>query len=455
MAMDASTALRVAELWFRVERHSQAQSMIPICEAVDHSYQLADGTGQLPGELVGQELALALKVPYGSALERVGLSADASTKLDRAWVALDRGQISLQHFRRLANVVGDVSPRTADAVEAAVMPHQLNRPWTPNKLAAEADKALIAIDPDGAAERERNAGQQACVHFQSGRNKTAKVTAHGDAIEARQAMDAINARAEELQRHGDTRPLGQRQFAAFTELILGRDQAGRPQVEVLLSLDFSTWLGITNRPGEISGYGPISPEAARALAADASFRRFLTDPVTGQLIDLGLARYRPSAALQRFVKARDVCCRFVGCDRPAKECDTDHDLNFGAGGRTDRHRLHSLCRRHHNGKTKKVWHVEIQPDFTETWYSPYGTSYTSPADRVPLEQLEPPPDLVDLPESSVPPHRDAAIYANGGPPPAEPPLDPYEYEELSDALDRGWGAYADRAYNLLRAAQLI
>jgi hypothetical protein len=39
--------------------------------------------------------------------------------------------------------------------------------------------------------------------------------------------------------------------------------------------------------------------------------------------------------------------------------------------------------------------------------------------------------------------------------PDEPPLDPYETEELHDTLDNGWGEFATRAYNLLRAAQLI
>jgi hypothetical protein len=135
MAMDAATGIRVAVLWSMLDRHTAAQSMVPVAEAVDASYCLATGTGKTPGEIVAETLAVELKVPVGTALEWVGLTADATSRLDRAWIALDRGQISLQHFKRLARIVSDVSPRVADAVEAAVMPHQLSKPWTPAKLA--------------------------------------------------------------------------------------------------------------------------------------------------------------------------------------------------------------------------------------------------------------------------------------------------------------------------------
>ncbi|HEY1841203.1 MAG TPA: DUF222 domain-containing protein [Mycobacterium sp.] len=35
--------------------------------------------------------------------------------------------------------------------------------------------------------------------------------------------------------------------------------------------------------------------------------------------------YRPSAALERFIRCRDMTCRFPGCDRPAEFCDVDRE----------------------------------------------------------------------------------------------------------------------------------
>jgi len=36
--------------------------------------------------------------------------------------------------------------------------------------------------------------------------------------------------------------------------------------------------------------------------------------------------YRPSAELERFIRCRDMTCRFPGCDRPTECCDVDHTV---------------------------------------------------------------------------------------------------------------------------------
>jgi hypothetical protein len=41
--------------------------------------------------------------------------------------------------------------------------------------------------------------------------------------------------------------------------------------------------------------------------------------------------YRPSTALQRFVRNRDLTCRFPGCDVPAERCDLDHTIPYPIG----------------------------------------------------------------------------------------------------------------------------
>jgi Domain of unknown function (DUF222) len=41
--------------------------------------------------------------------------------------------------------------------------------------------------------------------------------------------------------------------------------------------------------------------------------------------------YRPSAALERFIRCRDLTCRFPGCDRPAEFCDIDHTVPYPLG----------------------------------------------------------------------------------------------------------------------------
>src|SRR6202044_1870054 len=177
-------------------------------------------------------------------------------------------------------------------------------------------------------------------------------------------------RATQMGRDGDLRPIGQRRFDALAEFVLGKPTTERPVVEAVVTIDLTTLLGLTDRPGELSGYGPISAETARELAKDAMLRRLVTDPLTGTMIDLGHRRYRPSATLRRIVDAPHRTCRFPGCSRRAIKCDCDHVKENGSGGHTSTDNLHPLCRMHHNLKTKKLWHVDVNLDGSETWTSP-------------------------------------------------------------------------------------
>lgn len=88
-------------------------------------------------------------------------------------------------------------------------------------------------------------------------------------------------------------------------------------------------------------------------------------------------RYRPSAALQRFVRARDLTCRFPGCDRAAASADIDHTEPWPAGA-THPGNLKCFCRLHHLLKTFWAgWRDVQRPDGTLTVTSPSGHTYTT------------------------------------------------------------------------------
>jgi hypothetical protein len=87
--------------------------------------------------------------------------------------------------------------------------------------------------------------------------------------------------------------------------------------------------------------------------------------------------YRPSAALETFVRCRDLTCRFPNCDRPAEFCDVDHTVPFPIGP-THPSNLKCLCRKHHLLKTFwTAWRDEQRPDGTVIWTSPSGHTYTT------------------------------------------------------------------------------
>jgi hypothetical protein len=88
--------------------------------------------------------------------------------------------------------------------------------------------------------------------------------------------------------------------------------------------------------------------------------------------------YRPSAKLARFVRARDLTCRFPGCTAPAEYCDIDHVVPYPLGA-THPSNLACLCRKHHHLKTFWAgdWDLKLLPDGAAVWTSPTGRTYTT------------------------------------------------------------------------------
>ena len=99
-------------------------------------------------------------------------------------------------------------------------------------------------------------------------------------------------------------------------------QGRRPSIQVLVSAD--TLLGLDEAPAELAGYGPITAETARRLAADASgtWRRLLTDPNTGQLLDVGARSYRPAQRLRVSLPPATGCARSRPATSPATAANT-------------------------------------------------------------------------------------------------------------------------------------
>ncbi len=198
----------------------------------------------------------------------------------------------------------------------------------------------------------------------------ATVVATLPAPDAIAVWNALTAAAHQDTHAGDVRSRAHKRADA---LVGWAHQAGQdPQMPVMqgkkrldtqVVIDAATLFGLADHPGEIIGYGPIPAELARLLAADSQgWRRLVTDPVTGYLLDYGHRTYTPPAALREYVLARDRRCQFPGCDQPSYRCDLDHVEPFTGtpeGGSTSADNLLTVCRRHHQLKTHHRWRVRI------------------------------------------------------------------------------------------------
>ena len=162
-------------------------------------------------------------------------------------------------------------------------------------------------------------------------------------------------------------------------------------------------------PAELAGYGVITGSQAIALAArDATWRRLLTDPATGELTDLSRHQYSPPAALADHVRARDRQCVFPGCAVPAARCDLDHRVPYPRG-ETSVENLAALCRHHHRLKHRGGWTLRRRADGAHVWTSPQEREYLNPT--IPLT---PPPEPPPTPE---PPPAPCPVVVVDDPPP--------------------------------------
>jgi Domain of unknown function (DUF222) len=133
------------------------------------------------------------------------------------------------------------------------------------------------------------------------------------------------------------------------------------------------------RAAIVSGGGAISAAVLSDLIRGGAKIR----PVRHPADDPPEMGYRPSAELERFIRCRDLTCRFPGCDRPAEVADIDHTVPYPLGP-THPSNLKCLCRKHHLLKTFWTgWCDEQQPDGTVVWTSPSGWTYvTRPGSRL-------------------------------------------------------------------------
>ncbi|SEA23520.1 protein of unknown function [Mycobacterium sp. 283mftsu] len=169
--------------------------------------------------------------------------------------------------------------------------------------------------------------------------------------------------------------------------------------------------GVTKPPapvrtpvGYVLGGGVVPPAVLADLVARGAKVRTVASAT-----DLdAVPRYRPSVAMDEFVRMRAMTCMFPGCDQPATHCDVDHTIPWPAGP-THPGNLNPKCRKHHLLKTfyggPDGWQDRQQPDGTIVWTAPTGHTYTSvPESRIlfprtitdtPLPD-GPPPDAPDL-----------------------------------------------------------
>jgi Domain of unknown function (DUF222) len=390
-------------------------------------------------EFAVDELAAELRLSRCAAGARLVLAVTLAERLPGTAAALAAGEVDLPKVRAVADVTDRVEAPLALAVEQRVLPKaagqtvgQLRAALTRAVLAVDPAGAqtrheravvdrrvAVSALPDGMAElwallpapaasavytaidqHARRPGHPADVPMDARRADALvelitrpAVPAHTDQAASPSGAapagslvpaDADSALVDTANRAGASAPPtpGPPSAEDAERAAVGVETHGAPARRlaplVQITVAATTLLGLDDQPGELAGHGPVPAAMARQLAADPSgtWRRILTDPTTGMVLDVSHRGYRPPRPLARFITARDGTCRFPGCRQPARRCDLDHVTPW-PDGPTSATNMIAVCRHHHRLKHSARWHVAAARDGTVTWSAPTGRTYTT------------------------------------------------------------------------------
>ncbi|MPY80223.1 MAG: DUF222 domain-containing protein [Actinophytocola sp.] len=171
-------------------------------------------------------------------------------------------------------------------------------PFRPAAIQRSARYRVDRLDPDGAAGRVRECRKARRVELRFTEDGMADLCAYLPADTACAIYARVDAIAKSDNSRRDERSLDAIRADVFTELLLGKRHSYR-KVQIHVTVPVSTLFGARDLPGDLEGHGPIPADIAREMAADptCTWRRLLTDPATGQLLEMGRQRYKPPAQL--------------------------------------------------------------------------------------------------------------------------------------------------------------
>jgi len=336
-----------------------------------------------------EDVATALRLSANTAQSRIDTARVLTNHLPATCQALAVGDISPSHATLIARETSEAIKR---GISTEDLIHIENRALahaefhTPAQVGRKIRTLIAQISPETFEESVAIARDTRSVHMYPESDGMATVIALLPAEDAQTVMLAINTLVETQSSLADSRSIEMKRADALAAIcgdILARisdeHQPHRRPVTINITMDLPTALGMADNPAELAGYGPIPASVARTLSADAKWRRFITDPLTGNLLDYGRETYVPPQPLVDFLTARDRICRFPGCSQPSRISDIDHAIPWEEGGPTSPTNLGLLCRRHHRMKTHNGWKLMSHEDGSCTWTSPAGKEIFVPS----------------------------------------------------------------------------
>ncbi len=329
------------------------------------------------------EIAAALRLTRRSADGETSFALDLARRVPDVLNAFLFGRIDLRRARVLVDGTLHVDEATARRVVDSLLDDAPQ--LTTSQLRDRVRKQCLDLNPTSAQDRYEWAVDERRLVVEANESGTANLMGLDVPPHIAQAIKRrIHREAMKLRRLGDDRTMDQLRVDIFLDLLRQRTtEVGEPGNDaggVHVDTDLATLAGLENKSGHLNGYGPVIADVARQVAEhqeNGEWRWTLRDPDTGQPIDGGIIRRRPTRAQRRKVETVHTTCTFPGCRMPSVDCDIDHRTPWAERQITCTDDLSPLCRHHHRIRHAFGWGYEMVYGGDVLFTSPFSHQYTT------------------------------------------------------------------------------
>jgi hypothetical protein len=300
------------------------------------------------------------KLSGGAALERVEIARQLET-LPQTEKAFASGDVGYQHVVLIARAAQNVGMAPVQKEERNLLKQAQN--MDPGRFAAVAKGFEHQVDAAAALGEANRAYERRYLHLSEPQNGMIRLDGILD-LEGGATLKTALSALMSPPTNDDPRTPGQRRVDALVDLArrplngskLGSVGGQRPHLVITATAE--TLLGLKGAPpAEMAGVGPIPMETAQRHACDPSVS-WLLGQAELESESASHAHRQIPAATRRALVARDRCCVFNGCHRPAIWCDGHHLVWWTRGGKTALPNLALVCGRHHRMLHEEGWTLE-------------------------------------------------------------------------------------------------
>jgi len=313
--------------WDRVEAHASARKHLAIAEFIRRRPEegcesaAPGGMPQRWDEFAADELRVLLAESKATVERMMDRACSLAARLPGTMAMYRSGKLRQSKVTIIVDATAPLDDNEARVTEERVLGRAPR--LTPSGLRDAVAKAVMDVAPEKAKKRREDAAKDARVErWTEDSGNAALMGRELPPAEVLAADQRITAWAHELRKGGLDGDMDQLRARAYLDLLLDKDSRPQPgdgpaladvapggfAVRGTLTIPLADLIGMANRPGHMSGIGPIDPWLARDLAAAAA-----ANPRTGWCVTAtnehghatwhGCARPEPKSRARRGKRA--------------------------------------------------------------------------------------------------------------------------------------------------------